>query len=322
MVVASAAITLAMWTNKFHHLIYLDYGFKKDLIHNLVFKTGDLYYLVNSYPFVCMTLAIAMLLYQIKKSEIKYRKRFLILLICLIIPFVAQAAYIAIIMAGIFDSYIYFTPFSLTIMSLCLYLGVVRFNIFDIISVAIETAMEHIREGFVLLDENNNYLLSNPAAIKIIPGITKLRKGESIFSSADWPGELANLDDLDRGLIEFSAYGENVRYFKASISPVFADNKTMMAKIILIGETTDSVNLLKEMENVAYIDALTGLYNRKHFSELANADIERAQRLNQTIYTAMLDLDFFKNVNDTFGHAAGDMILKTTAGVIRQTIRA
>jgi diguanylate cyclase (GGDEF)-like protein len=79
---------------------------------------------------------------------------------------------------------------------------------------------------------------------------------------------------------------------------------------------------MKELENAAYIDALTGLYNRKHFTELANVDIERSLRLNQPIYTAMLDLDFFKKINDTHGHAAGDQILKATAGIIRHTIRS
>jgi diguanylate cyclase (GGDEF)-like protein len=72
----------------------------------------------------------------------------------------------------------------------------------------------------------------------------------------------------------------------------------------------------------AYMDSLTGLYNRKHFYKLANVDIERALRTNRSIYAAMLDLDFFKNINDTHGHAAGDAVLRTTAGVIRQTIRS
>jgi diguanylate cyclase (GGDEF)-like protein len=127
---------------------------------------------------------------------------------------------------------------------------------------------------------------------------------------------------LGKDTAEFSMADEKTRYFRASISPVYTRDKAQVARIILLAEVTDSVNLMKELENAAYIDGLTGLYNRKHFLELANADVERAQRLNQTIYTAMLDLDFFKKVNDTYGHSAGDIVLKTTAGVIRQTIRA
>jgi len=180
-------------------------------------------------------------------------------------------------------------------------------------------AMEHIREGFILVDEKNNYLSSNPAAATMLPGITKLQKGEPIHSTNGWPRELK---DDGNNTIEFSIPGGINRYYTASISPVYGKNNVITAKVILFWEITDTVNMMKEMEKAAYIDSLTGIYNRKHFFELANVDIERALRLNQSIYTAMLDLDFFKMVNDTYGHAAGDMVLKATAGIIRQTIRS
>ena len=215
-------------------------------------------------------------------------------------------------------------------------------------------ALEHIKEGFILVDENNNYLLSNPAVVKIFPGITKLLKGESILHIEGWPEKLK---DGESDLIEFSLSrinqppgpnpeseqgtegsrqlpvaspalaGENeislreLRYFRASVSPMFNNTQTLIARIILFSEITGSVNLLRKLENAAYMDALTGLYSRKHFFELAAVEIERAQRLNQSIYAAMLDLDFFKKVNDTYGHAAGDMVLKTAAEVIHKSIR-
>jgi diguanylate cyclase (GGDEF)-like protein len=149
--------------------------------------------------------------------------------------------------------------------------------------------------------------------------------GESIFSTLGWP---AALKDLEKDTVEFSIVSENpkviekTRYFRASVSPVYARNKAQVARVILLADITDSVRLMKELENAAYIDGLTGIYNRKHFIELAYVDVERAQRLDQTIYTAMLDIDFFKKVNDTYGHAAGDMVLKAIAGIIQQTIRA
>jgi len=207
----------------------------------------------------------------------------------------------------------------MALMSFLLYLGVVRFNIFEIISTATVSAMEHIREGFVLVDEDDNYLSSNHAADMMLPGIMKLSKGESILLAEDWPVELKNVKG---NTVDFSISNEGTKYFRASISNIDTKNKSLMAKIYTFRERTDSVNLMRELEKAAYIDSLTSLYNRKHFTELANVDIERALRLNQSIYTAMLDLDFFKKVNDTYGHAAGDAILKATAGVIRQTVRS
>ena len=318
LVLLSFVTAILMATTKFHHLVYIDYGFDSTYINNLSFTPGPLYSIINTYPAACLILAMVVLLYQLKKWKAKYRKQIIIFIVCIAIPFIADGIYHISIIAGINEHRIYFTPISLAAMSLFLYLGVIRFNIFEIISMATVTAMEHIREGFILVDENDNYLSSNPAAVKILPEIKKLAKGESIFTVMYWPHDL---DTLKSEQIEFTTVDEGLKYFRASVSPVYSKNKALMAKMILIGEVTDSVNLMKELENAAYIDSLTGIYNRKHFYELANADIERALRMNQSIYTAMLDLDFFKNVNDTYGHAAGDIVLKTTAGVIRQTIR-
>jgi len=199
------------------------------------------------------------------------------------------------------------------------HLALVDYQRIDIISIATRTAMEHIREGFVLVDENNNYMVSNPAMAEMIPGVAELTRKESIFSAKGWPEDLKNPPD---GSFEFSISGEKTRYFRVGISPVFVENKGHIARIFIFTDITENVNFLTELEKAAYVDALTGLYNRKHFSELADMETKRAIRMNQTVYTAMLDIDYFKKVNDTYGHAAGDLVLKTSADVIRQAIRS
>jgi len=188
-----------------------------------------------------------------------------------------------------------------------------------IISVATVSAMNHIREGFVLVDVDNNYLTSNPAMAKMLPGITKLKKGESIYLAKGWPEEL---NSIEHGSVEFSITDESTRYLRAGISPVFIGNKEFIGRIFLFTDITDNINFLTGIEKAAYTDALTGLYNRKHFLELADADIQRAARINQSIYIAMMDIDFFNKINDVYGHTAGDMVLKTAADIIRQTIRS
>jgi two-component system cell cycle response regulator len=188
-----------------------------------------------------------------------------------------------------------------------------------IISVATVSAMNHIREGFVLVDVDNNYLTSNPAMAKMLPGIAKLEKGQSIFLAKGWPEEL---NSIEHGSVEFSVTDESTRYLRASISPVFIGKKTFIGRIFLFTDITDNVNFLTEMQEAAYTDALTGLYNRKHFIELADADIKRAASIDQAIYIAMADIDYVNKINNTYGHTAGDMILKMAADIIRQTIRS
>jgi diguanylate cyclase (GGDEF)-like protein len=200
------------------------------------------------------------------------------------------------------------------------HLGLLDYEKIEIISIATVAAMKHIKEGFILVDVNNNYLSSNPAMAKMLPGITNLARGESIFSVKGWPEEL---NAIERDSVEFSVTDdESITHFRASVSPVFVENQTLVARIFLFTDITDNVNFLKKLEEAAYTDALTGIYNRKHFIELAEADIQRAVRMEQSIFMAIMDIDFFKKINDTYGHPAGDMVLKTTAETIHQSIRS
>ncbi len=81
----------------------------------------------------------------------------------------------------------------------------------------------------------------------------------------------------------------------------------------------------KKMEDQLYrlsiTDPLTEVYNRRYFSNKLNEEIERTRRTGRTFSLVMLDLDHFKSVNDRFGHAVGDSVLKTIASAIRSRIR-
>ena len=324
MLLAALAGVILIWTTNYHQLVFAGYYFTGSAAFQLRFTRGSLFYPIHVYPAICMIPTIGALLWQMnnekkKNGKKKYWKQLRFIMLCTVIPFAAELIYLFTAMSGRNTSGWYLTPHSFSIMSLCLYLGLMRHNIQEIIPAATLTTMDHIGEGFVLVDQDNNYLSSNSTTLEIFPEITKIAKGESIFTAKNWPAEPR---DMESGTTDFSINDDRVRYFRASISPVFGENEALTAKIILFWEITDSVNLMKELENAAYIDSLTGIYNRKHFSELANVDIERSLRMDQSIYAAMLDLDFFKNVNDTYGHATGDIILKATAGVIRQTIRS
>lgn len=78
----------------------------------------------------------------------------------------------------------------------------------------------------------------------------------------------------------------------------------------------------RELDLLAHYDFLTGLPNRKHFYDHLRRAIERMQASNRPLGLLFLDLDRFKAVNDSLGHAAGDALLKVAASRIRECVRA
>ena len=76
-----------------------------------------------------------------------------------------------------------------------------------------------------------------------------------------------------------------------------------------------------KVENKAYIDSLTGVYNRNKFNELFGNELKRVQRYKDPLSIAIIDIDKFKSFNDTFGHLIGDEVLTTMAQTVNNSIR-
>ncbi len=72
---------------------------------------------------------------------------------------------------------------------------------------------------------------------------------------------------------------------------------------------------------LAMVDPLTGLFNRRYAEQYLNKAITRANDTGRNLFVMMLDLDNFKTINDRFGHAAGDRVLKTVAERLQGNLR-
>jgi two-component system cell cycle response regulator len=78
---------------------------------------------------------------------------------------------------------------------------------------------------------------------------------------------------------------------------------------------------LKMVEELAATDALTGLYNRRHFNRVLDQMFAESERMDTDLSCVMIDLDGYKQLNDTFGHAIGDKLLSVAGKVIRANMR-
>jgi diguanylate cyclase (GGDEF)-like protein len=96
---------------------------------------------------------------------------------------------------------------------------------------------------------------------------------------------------------------------------------------LLISFATTATTAIKnarlhaEVQKLAITDTLTGFHNRRGLAQFGQREVDRAQRYSRPLSLIMIDIDHFKQINDEFGHTAGDQVLATIAGRIRNTVR-
>ena len=131
---------------------------------------------------------------------------------------------------------------------------------------------------------------------------------------------------------QISEYNENIIFFidKSKTKKLFATYevrilKSFLQTVSVIYENmilyTKLHQLYEKKSQEAILDGLTKLYNYRYFMQELEREANRARRYNQPFSLFMLDIDKFKNYNDTYGHPAGDRILQTISKLILQNIR-
>jgi len=102
---------------------------------------------------------------------------------------------------------------------------------------------------------------------------------------------------------------------------VYWNRKIIQANNLLKEAKKDIEEKNKELQKLSITDKLTNLYNRRKLDELLQSEIHRCERFNHTFGLAILDIDHFKKVNDTFGHQVGDKVLIEIANILKTNIR-
>jgi diguanylate cyclase (GGDEF)-like protein/PAS domain S-box-containing protein len=89
----------------------------------------------------------------------------------------------------------------------------------------------------------------------------------------------------------------------------------------IVRDMTRRKHMEEELRQLATTDPLTGLANRRSFMQQAEREMEQCRRYGHPLCLLMLDIDHFKQVNDTWGHDAGDEVLRAVAGIVAESIR-
>lgn len=109
-------------------------------------------------------------------------------------------------------------------------------------------------------------------------------------------------------------------HVELSLAPIRVENAQQGAVALLV-DVSRQLAYEAELERLARTDALTGLWNRRYFVEQFQHEMRRAERTCEPLCLIMLDLDHFKQVNDSYGHAAGDAVLIEFAHVLKKSLR-
>jgi diguanylate cyclase (GGDEF)-like protein/PAS domain S-box-containing protein len=107
-------------------------------------------------------------------------------------------------------------------------------------------------------------------------------------------------------------------------SPAMADAELSLKTTFAaqVGLSIANIRLREALRTQSIKDPLTGLYNRRYLTEMLDREIRRAVRAEQPLGVLILDLDHFKNFNDTYGHDAGDTVLREAALFLTKSVRA
>jgi diguanylate cyclase (GGDEF)-like protein len=160
-------------------------------------------------------------------------------------------------------------------------------------------------------------LKSLQANLRHLTWQTKMVASGDFSQRVDFMGEFS--ESFNRMVAQLDRTLEELVRSKSDLSRT---NQDLLKEIAARKETEAALLEGKEaLRRLAITDALTGLYNRGHFNELATAEIGRARRYVRPLSVVMCDIDFFKRINDTYGHSMGDRVLKKVAAVAQETIR-
>ena len=197
-----------------------------------------------------------------------------------------------------------------------------------------ESLFEHLREGLLITDARHRILEANPAYLDICGG----RQAELLGTVpapllTAPPGSAAALavkailerlasEGFWRGEIQGHRPDGQACVRLVTISVVRDAAGAARNHVMTFADVTQAREQFERLQLQAHVDELTGLPNRARLAQMMKAALEVSEREGSLLTVCYLDLDRFKPINDTHGHAAGDRLLKELAARLRGSLRA
>jgi diguanylate cyclase (GGDEF)-like protein len=305
-------------TNDWHHLYYRSMSMGHTAgFPVMLLEKGPWYYLNWAYIGVCLIYATRLYLRQKNLPRAMMRGHYLMLASSLM-PYLA----LCLILINPYNSGLDFTAI---IMPISLYLVMVALFRYDFLAVqtlARDIVFEKGKDALILIDAQHLIKDSNQRAKLIFPELASNAYGhlieETLTHRTDLLTRIKQRADQD---VPFQIELGDSTY---EVQTIRLTGKTgyEAGLLIALSDITDRRRFQEKLKMLASKDGLTGLLNRATFIESAEEAIKLARQMQQPCSLIMIDIDHFKVINDTYGHAAGDLALKTIGGKLKSFFRA
>lgn len=306
-------------TNPWHHFFYTAWGMREYYGNvSLYMERGPWYYINITYTILCLLLTVIVYFIGYLKNKAGYTKsHFLIFFFASLLPLIGITMILLFFDEWSIDYSALIMPVSLLIISY----GILKHDFLEIRTLAREAIFENNLAGMVVLGPGKRVVDYNKAAQQFFAAMNIVLSNNPIERVLNREPKLLEIfqSDSDR---DFSMImdGEE-RFFEIDVVPLgdLQDRNQRMLKSIR--DVTEEKKMQEKLKFLATTDSLSGLYNRAEFMNLAKREFAWAQTSNEDLALLIMDLDNFKVINDTFGHGAGDEVIREVGSIIKTSFR-
>lgn len=256
----------------------------------------------------------------IRSTSVRKAQARLMLTGC-VMPFAESILYLAGLTPGGID----LSPVAFAVSSAFLASGIFRYGLFDMRPIARDAVFEHMHDAAIVVDADGYIADANRTARELFPRLDEDKPGLAFSELGSAYPELARLPApgaTGSAAMVRLRVGDEERAFDVQASSIRGRAGRNRGSVILLYDVTERERLQARLSEQASTDDLTRVANRRRFYEVAEAELERAGRHGRPIGFAIMDMNGFKDINDGYGHRAGDDALRLVARLCVDELRS
>ncbi|MGI8384175.1 histidine kinase N-terminal 7TM domain-containing protein [Robertmurraya sp. P23] len=303
-------ITLVMVaTNDWHHLHYrvfeIDLTLGAPYIH---LEIGRWYVVHGIFTFSCLFAGFVLILAHWKETDKTYRPQLIALMCGQLVPMITAFVYLI----GLTPPGVDPVPMVRWLATLFYLWAISSSRLFTIMPIAKDEIFNSINDGVMVLDDSNRLIEFNTACKKMFPSLNQSMFGNDLEQV--WQGLSGTLIPFKLDTTELHQEievpsAENSKRIYQVRTSLLQNSKNQNGLLIIFTDITEVKRLQVQLEHQAYYDELTQIYNRRAFFQKSELDFATAMKESVDFTVILMDIDYFKKVNDTYGHHVGDQLL-------------